>query len=91
MAWFRSRYVQLLERENERLLQENRKLLNLIMPRLGYDALDAPPKKELPTATKKHRMSWGQWTVKKAREALSTPREILLPRPDRKEPDGKPV
>jgi hypothetical protein len=78
-----------LERENERLLQENRKLLNTVLPRLGYDPLDprteqAPPK----IGPKNRRMSIQQWVVAKMRAAAKERTEIVLPRPDRKEPNA---
>ena len=90
MVWYRSRYTQLLEAENARLLEENRRLLNIIMPRLGYEPPDQPEKKPA-GKPKARRMSINQWVVAKMRDALKTPSEIVLPRPDRKETDGNPV
>jgi hypothetical protein len=89
MAWFRSKYVQLLERENARLLEENRKLLNTVLPRLGYDPLDPRAEQKPPQINKKNRRpSFYQWAVGKMRDASKVPTEIVLPRPDRKGQNG---
>ena len=88
MAWYRGRYVQRLEEENKRLLDENRRLLNIMLPRLGYNPLDEPAPKD--TSKKPRRkLTWLQWGAKRAAEIAKTPREILIrdpqtiPRPDR--------
>lgn len=93
MIWWRGKYVQLLERENARLLEENRRLLNIIMPRLGYEPPDQPEKKP-PGQPKSRRLSPLQWAVKKMRDARKLPTEVVLenvPRPERKETDGHAV
>lgn len=67
---FRSRYVRLLEEERERLLAENRRLLNIIFPTRGYAAMDPAEKPEV--VSSKHRIrrrSWGDWAKEKAADA----------------------
>jgi hypothetical protein len=87
MAWWRGRYVQLLERENQRLLEENKKLLGTILPRLGYDPLEQPEKVKPKPA--KRRFSMQQWAVAQMKKANLIPTVFAdLPRPDRKEHNG---
>ncbi len=88
MKWYRGRYVQLLEQENARLLTENRKLLNIIMPRLGYDPLDAPEPKQPPTEKRQRKPTWSQWAVKMMRKSGAGNPQPYIPRPERKETNG---
>lgn len=91
MAWWRSKYVQHLEAENARLIEENRRLLNVMMPRLGYEPLD-PEAKPPVQQPKKRSLTPLQWAAKKMAESRKTPTEILIgvPRPKREETNGKP-
>ena len=84
MPWFRSRYVQHLEAENKRLVDENRRLLNIMLPRLGYNPLDEPAPKELKKP--RRRLTWFQWSAQRAAEIAKTPHEILIRDPKPKEP-----
>lgn len=77
MAWFRSRYVQYLEAENVRLKDENRRLLNIMLPRLGYNPLDEPGPKDLSKKPNK-RLSWQQWAIEGMKKVAKEPREILI-------------
>ena len=87
MAWFRSRYVAHLEAENARLVDENRRLLNIMLPRLGFNPLDEPAPKD---TTKKvaRKLSWLQWGAKRAAELAKTPREIVIRDPKPIEPNA---
>lgn len=93
MAWFTSRYVKHLEAENARLVDENRRLLNIMLPRLGFNPLDEPAPKE--PKKPKTRLTWLQWGRKRAAELAKVPREIVIhdpkpiPRPER--PNGDPA
>ena len=76
--------MQLLERENARLLEENRRLLNIIAPRLGYEPLDQPEKKPA-GKPKARKLSIQQWAVSQMRKANLIPTVFAdLPRPERK-------
>lgn len=96
MAWFHSRYVAHLEAENARLVDENRRLLNIMLPRLGFNPLDEPAPKDTSKKPNK-RLTWLQWGRKRAAEIAKVPREIIIrdpkpleqsavPRPER--PNG---
>jgi hypothetical protein len=98
MSWFRSRYVEHLEAENARLVDENRRLLNIMLPRLGFNPLDEPAPKDPKKA--RTRLTWLQWGKKRAAELAKVPREIVIrdpkpleqsavPRPER--PNGDPA
>lgn len=81
MSWFRSRYVQYLEAENARLKDENRRLLNIMLPRLGYNPLDEPAPRDLKKKPAK-RLSWFQWGQQRAAALAKIPHEIILnPKP----------
>jgi hypothetical protein len=90
MSWFTSRYVKHLEAENARLVEENRKLLNIMLPRLGFNPLDQPEPKEPKKA--RTRLTWLQWGKKRAAELAKVPREIVIrdPKPIEKAPIPRP-
>ena len=54
MSWLGkiSPYVGFLEREVERLQERERRLLNIVLPRVGCDPLEAPARKEPPKVIK---------------------------------------
>lgn len=93
MAWFRSRYIEHLERENARLVDENHKLMNAILPRLGYNPLD-PIERKAPPEKRPRRLTPLQWAAKKMRESRGIPTEVVLqnvPRPTREEANVQPT
>ena len=82
---FRTAYTRFLEAEVARLQERERKLLNAILPRLGYDPLDERVKEAPPKITKKH-PSIIQWAVRKMK--AQEPREVYIPRATREGTNG---
>jgi hypothetical protein len=58
MDWFKSRYVRLLESENERMRVEIRALLNSLLKSAGRDPIEANPLEVKPPQEPTRRVTW---------------------------------
>jgi hypothetical protein len=66
--WFKSQYTKHLEAENERLLQENRALLNSVLVNTGLKPVERSA--EAPQPIKRRlKPSWFQWQMKQEQAA----------------------
>lgn len=83
--FFRSKYIAFLEAEIARLQERERKLLNVVLPRLGYNPIDEPARTEPPKKPKNRRPTWLQWGLRGLRASMKEKTEVYIPRADRGE------